>query len=571
MRLRFSRRVTAGPGSVTSVGGSGNPGCGGRIFGGLFFSFFLGMGLLFTFLLLRDGWLRAETLSWDETPCAIEESGVFTDEGSEQPYEPRVAYAYEAEGSLYRSTRVRREVLAFSEYEKAQAIADRYPAGSRALCRVNPHRPDEAVLEGSSFLILCALPLPLVFVAIGAIGLWWTFRGGRARAEGAMAITAKAAKPGRATLVLVCFFGVFFVVGCLTFWLFGLRPAIKLAQARNWVEVPCTVESSRVQSHSDDDGTTYSIDILFAYEIDGRTYRSNRYGFLGGSSSGREGKEAVVRAHPPGTRTVCYVNPNDPYDAVLNRSFRMAYLVGLFPLIFLFAGFFGILWALRRNRKKREGVDEENRWYDLESLTLRPAAGPVMKFVGVLFLACFWNGIVSVFAWQAAEGWRKGHPDWFLTIFLVPFVLVGAGLVIAIFYQLLALANPRPRLTLTPGRPRLGQEVDLLWEFRGSAARIQALEITLEGREEATYTRGTDTRTDKHVFRSETVLSPVPGLDPTRGQRRFTVPKDAVPSFEAEHNKIAWLIRIHGDISRWPDVKEEFPIRVRPLRREEWP
>ena len=56
---------------------------------------------------------------------------------------------------------------------------------------------------------------------------------------------------------------------------------------------------------------------------------------------------------------------------------------------------------------------------------LEPAAGPVAKVVGMVLFAAIWNGIVSVFVWQAWKGWQGANPDWFLTIFLIPFVLVG--------------------------------------------------------------------------------------------------------------------------------------------------
>ena len=35
-------------------------------------------------------------------------------------------------------------------------------------------------------------------------------------------------------------------------------------------------------------------------------------------------------------------------------------------------------------------------------------------------------------------------------------------------------------------------------------------------------------------------------------------------SFEAENNKILWNLAIHGDIEKWPDVRESFPITVVP-------
>jgi hypothetical protein len=50
----------------------------------------------------------------------------------------------------------------------------------------------------------------------------------------------------------------------------------------------------------------------------------------------------------------------------------------------------------------------------------------------------------------------------------------------------------------------------------------------------------------------------------TTGQVGFVLPADTMHSFEAENNKIAWNLEIRGDIPKWPDVRESFPITVVP-------
>jgi hypothetical protein len=122
---------------------------------------------------------------------------------------------------------------------------------------------------------------------------------------------------------------------------------------------------------------------------------------------------------------------------------------------------------------------------------LKPQASPVAKVVGLFCIAAFWNGIVSVFVWQAVKSWQRGHPEYFLTIFMIPFVAVGLGLIGGIGYYLLALFNPRVRLTLDSRSVPVGSAVNLHWQLNGRATKLRRLEIVLEGREEATYTRGT--------------------------------------------------------------------------------
>gem|GEM_PF-2716050 len=46
-----------------------------------------------------------------------------------------------------------------------------------------------------------------------------------------------------------------------------------------------------------------------------------------------------------------------------------------------------------------------------------------------LVATLFWNGIVAVFLFQVLGGFHRGRPEWFLTIFLIPFLLVGLALI----------------------------------------------------------------------------------------------------------------------------------------------
>ena len=42
-------------------------------------------------------------------------------------------------------------------------------------------------------------------------------------------------------------------------------------------------------------------------------------------------------------------------------------------------------------------------------------------------------------------------------------------------------------------------------------------------------------------------------------------------SFEADNNKIVWMIKLHADVPRWPDVKQDYKITVcpKPIEQED--
>jgi Protein of unknown function (DUF3592) len=406
----------------------------------------------------------------------------------------------------------------------------------------------------------------------------------------AESLTRKAAKsktggPG----CLIFFFGVFLLAG-LGFSSFFLRGAWRAVEARSWTETPCTLLESAVRSHSSSDGgDTYSIAVVYTYLAGGREQRSERYNFLGGSSSAHDSKAEWVTAHPAGTRTVCWVNPADPAEAVLDRGLSWEYLVVLIPGLFVAVGLGGSLWAFsawRRERRARagglsghlpgSGAGHAAAHFTghpgpgtaaLPAVTLGPttlkATSPVAKFFGLLAVGAFWNGITGVFLWKVVEGWRTGAGDGCLTAFLVPFVLVGLLLLISIPHQFLAMFNPRPRLALDSAL-RLGEPVRLSWSWSGRAKRIRKLRLMLTGIEQASYRRGTSTTTESKTFAEITLLeTDLPGRIP-EGSIQVTVPADTMHTFEASSNRIHWRIDVQGEITGWPDVAEQFPVDVAP-------
>jgi hypothetical protein len=90
------------------------------------------------------------------------------------------------------------------------------------------------------------------------------------------------------------------------------------------------------------------------------------------------------------------------------------------------------------------------------------------------------------------------------------------------------------------------------------------LEIQLEGREEATYRRGSTTTTDTSTFRRFHLIDTTHPAEIAGGEALIDLPVDTMHSFNAGDNRIVWMLIIHGHIARWPDLNDEFEIAVRP-------
>jgi hypothetical protein len=139
------------------------------------------------------------------------------------------------------------------------------------------------------------------------------------------------------------FFLPFFLIGVGFFYGLTIHPALKILAARSWVETPCVIDSSEVQSHSGSKGSrTYSVGITYHYFFADQEYKSDRYYFGSGSSSGWKAKNAVVQKYPPGKETVCFVDPNKPSEAVLNRGWFGELGFGAIGLLFALVGGLGI-------------------------------------------------------------------------------------------------------------------------------------------------------------------------------------------------------------------------------------
>lgn len=558
-------------------------GFGSKMIATFFFLFFFAMGSVFVWLVAREAMAGLRTWSWQRTECEIIRSGVReTDQRGHKTgnFYLDIQYRYNFGGRFFTSERHTLKAVSFSDYGKAQRLAEASATGAKKTCYVNPSEPGQAVLERGSLVFPFLVLFPLIFVGIGAIGIYSAWRPVPGRVADVRPISDRA--NGNFPLrFAILFFGLFMLVGLVIFFALFIRPCWEILIARQWQAIPCIVISSEVKSHRGNHGNTYSVNILYSYQFNGRQYRANRYDFMGVSSSGYDGKQVVVARFAPGSKALCYVDPADPTQAVLQRGFTPAMWIALLPLVFVLLGLVGFVSTLRKRNAQNQVTETIGQGFPVRlpanaggsgfaiseapaTLKPQPGSSPATKFFGAVVVALFWNGIVSVFLVHLFKNWRSGYFEGFLALFLIPFVLIGLVLLVAIGYFFLGLFNPRPRLNVTPGTPRLGDVLRVEWEVSGRVESMRSFCVRLEGREEATYSRGTRTATDRNVFARLDIAAATAPQEMRSGSGNVTIPASAMHSFAATHNKIIWSIRIAGEIPRWPDLNEEFALVVLP-------
>lgn len=186
--------------------------------------------------------------------------------------------------------------------------------------------------------------------------------------------------------------------------------------------------------------------------------------------------------------------------------------------------------------------------------------------LGCLGVTLFWNGIVSVFIWQAVKGFLAGKPEWFLVVFLIPFVLVGLGMVVGLVFSALVFVESLMVGPLTvevdahpfaPGGRYAGHV------RQGGLFRLSQVGVALVCTESATYQAGTTESTDKREVSRHLAELPEP-LPACPTDFAVTVPADAMHSFEAKKNKIVWTVSVWGKVLGSLPYSRSFQVVVRP-------
>lgn len=199
---------------------------------------------------------------------------------------------------------------------------------------------------------------------------------------------------------------------------------------------------------------------------------------------------------------------------------------------------------------------------------LPAAQTPGWRLLAMTIFAMLWSFTVFLLTASVIRGHVAGRHEWLLTAVLVGFWCVCYWSVRE-FLQLLMLNSGMGQTTIEisdmpfiPGREYLASLVQ-----QGNA-KMRSLQMWLVCEEEATYTQGTDIRTEtREVFRQpcferEDFL--IEQGQPLCEVCRIAVPLTAMHSFQSGHNVVRWKLVVRGKSDRWPDFERGFPVVVYP-------
>jgi len=145
------------------------------------------------------------------------------------------------------------------------------------------------------------------------------------------------------------------------------------------------------------------------------------------------------------------------------------------------------------------------------------------------------NGIVSVFVRTCDQ--RLALRPWgvFLTLFMVPFVVIGWVIGEDRLY-VPRVVHPRPKLMVTPGAVPLAETFTVQWDITGRTKCVGTPACAPPGTREATYRRGTDTTTDRKPVPDLEIANVTTRLEMRSGSGTVTIPASLMHSFH-EHKQ----------------------------------
>lgn len=122
---------------------------------------------------------------------------------------------------------------------------------------------------------------------------------------------------------------------------------------RSWVELPALVVASSIETQRVPGAVQenrYRAHVRYRYRHEDREWVSDGVSTKDKWSRDRSKAERVVARYGLGSRVACFVNPDNPSEAILERSTLAPGYTLWFPGLFVLGGA-GMLWAAGRGRR----------------------------------------------------------------------------------------------------------------------------------------------------------------------------------------------------------------------------
>lgn len=365
----------------------------------------------------------------------------------------------------------------------------------------------------------------------------------------------------------------FFGVGVWMAWSAG-SGIVESRQMQQWPPVQASLLDAGYKTHSGDDSDTYEAYADYEYEFAGQRYRNNRVAIAGGADNIGDYQQDLGRrlgnARDSGASVTIYVNPENPADAIVDRSVRWG-LIG-FKSIFIFVfggvGLGLIVFACKSPKAKDLSAPEyrerpwlaNDRW---QTAVLKSNSKAAMW--GAWVFAAFWNLISAPLPFIIyTEVTEKDNLPALLGLM---FPLVGAGLITWAVGRTLEWRRfgPAP-VVLDPFPGAIGGHVGGTIDVNLPYDSTSRFSLTLTSLHSYMSGSGKNrSRTESAEWQDTQVAHVTSGARGTRLSFRFDVPADLRQSDADQGNDsyYLWRLNLHAELPG-VDIDRDYEIPVYP-------
>jgi hypothetical protein len=387
---------------------------------------------------------------------------------------------------------------------------------------------------------------------------------GRAAVDWSVTIPGNKKRPSaRGGAVLLILFSLPFAGGGTLVGYLAGSMVLSWARAQSWEEVPARILAADLESHRGDDSITYEVTAVYEYSVMGQTYTSDAVSFgLGSDNIGSFHQDAYreLRGYVGTGRSFrCFVDPDDPSQAMLYRDMRWG-LLGLeviFALVFAGVGYglmFAAIWggrAVAAEGRLREAQPEQPWMWKKEWADGRVPSGAKGTVIGRFIFATLWN-LISAPALFFVPAEVAGGNRMALVALIFPIigVLLAAWAVHALL-QWKKFGGSVFEMHACPGvlGGYLEGRIDtgIRWTIDDD------IELTLRCVRRETSGSGKNRSTTERVLWHDSALVPggslVAGPNGASIPVRFAIPYDAGPASDADASSpILWKLEAEAEM-----------------------
>lgn len=367
-------------------------------------------------------------------------------------------------------------------------------------------------------------------------------------------------RASRGGWLLKAFAGIFVAIGVAVL-VFLVVPTLYTAwQARDWVPVQAQLISTDLRiSQSSKGGASQRVVARYRYVWAGEVYEGDRVGLIGGGDNIGDWQtlthDRLRHALAGDGQITVYVDPDDPAEAIFDRSPRWGLLAMIVLFALVFGGFgLGFMYLMGRGSSEAQRLASQRKEIGVGDGAIRFSRGVEVysarrgEVTALWIFTLLWNAIALPSTWLAL-GQAGGERDGVLYLVLV-FPLVGLFLFIQTLRRHLEWRRfGRVPLVMDPWPGAIGGDMAGTLDLPLARASGNQFRVSLACLHSEWRGSGRDRRRHESV-RWECEGVPTVGAGP-RGTRlavRFRVPTGLPASQPVAAEYHLWRLHVEGEV-----------------------